>query len=90
MRIVLVTDAWLPQMNGVVRTLQATTALLKRWGNEVLLISPEQYRSLPCPSYPEIRLALARSFSGLAIWGAPTGWTMISAPCRANQPAAPA
>jgi glycosyltransferase involved in cell wall biosynthesis len=63
MRIALVTDAWLPQMNGVVRTLQATTALLKRWGNEVLLISPEQYRSLPCPSYPEIRLALARGKS---------------------------
>ncbi len=63
MRIALVTDAWLPQMNGVVRTLQATTALLRRWGNEVLLISPEQYRSLPCPSYPEIRLALARGKS---------------------------
>jgi glycosyltransferase involved in cell wall biosynthesis len=63
MRIVLVTDAWLPQMNGVVRTLQAITALLKRWGNEVLLVSPEQYRSLPCPSYPEIRLALARGKS---------------------------
>lgn len=59
MRIALVTDAWLPQVNGVVRTLQAITGLLKRWGHELLIISPDQYRSLPCPSYPEIRLALA-------------------------------
>lgn len=59
MRIVLVTDAWTPQVNGVVRTLQAITALLRRWGNEVLVIAPGDYRSLPCPSYPEIRLALA-------------------------------
>jgi len=60
MRIVLVTDAWAPQVNGVVRTLQAITALLKRWGHEMLVISPGDFRSLPCPTYPEIRLALAR------------------------------
>ncbi|HEX7711607.1 MAG TPA: glycosyltransferase family 1 protein [Sphingomonadaceae bacterium] len=59
MRLALITDAWAPQVNGVVRTLQATTGLLRRWGHEVLVISPDQYRSLPCPSYPEIRLALA-------------------------------
>jgi len=59
MRIALVTDAWAPQVNGVVRTLQAITGLLARWGHEVLVISPDQYLSLPCPSYPEIRLALA-------------------------------
>lgn len=59
MRIALVTDAWTPQVNGVVRTLQSITALLARWGHEILLISPDQYRSVPCPSYPEIRLALA-------------------------------
>lgn len=63
MRVVLVTDAWAPQVNGVVRTLQAITALLKRWGNDVLVIAPGDYRSLPCPSYPEIRLALARGRS---------------------------
>ncbi|WP_054531317.1 glycosyltransferase family 1 protein [Erythrobacter sp. SG61-1L] len=59
MRIALITDAWAPQVNGVVRTLQAITELLARWGHEVLVISPDQYRSVPCPSYPEIRLALA-------------------------------
>jgi len=59
MRIALITDAWSPQVNGVVRTLQAITGLLAQWGHEVLVISPDQYRSIPCPSYPEIRLALA-------------------------------
>lgn len=59
MRIALVTDAWSPQVNGVVRTLQAVTGLLAEWGHELLIVSPDQYRSLPCPSYPEIRLALA-------------------------------
>ncbi len=58
MRIALITDAWTPQINGVVRTLQAVTDLLVQWGHDVLVISPDQYRSLPCPSYPEIRLAL--------------------------------
>ena len=59
MRIAIVTDAWIPQVNGVVRTLQAITGLLGAWGHEVLVISPDQYRSIPCPSYPEIRLAFA-------------------------------
>jgi glycosyltransferase involved in cell wall biosynthesis len=58
MKIALVTDAWAPQVNGVVRTLQAITGLLVQWGHEVLVISPDQYFSIPCPSYPEIRLAL--------------------------------
>lgn len=59
MRILLITDAWAPQVNGVVRTLQAITEILQKWGHEVSVISPDQYRSVPCPSYPEIRLALA-------------------------------
>ncbi len=58
MKIALITDAWAPQVNGVVRTLQAITGLLGKWGHEVLVISPDQYRSVPCPSYPEIRLAI--------------------------------
>lgn len=56
--IAIVTDAWHPQTNGVVRTLSATCALLRQWGHEVTVISPEGYRSLPAPTYPEIRLAL--------------------------------
>ncbi len=58
MRIALITDAWSPQVNGVVRTPRAITGLLGKWGHELLVISPDQYRSVPCPSYPEIRLAL--------------------------------
>src|SRR5688572_7152726 len=63
MRIALVTDAWLPQVNGVVRTLTTVIEQLRRRGHEVEVISPDLYRSLPCPTYPEIRLALAGSGS---------------------------
>ncbi|AKH43366.1 glycosyltransferase involved in cell wall biosynthesis [Altererythrobacter atlanticus] len=59
MKIAIVTDAWAPQVNGVVRTLGEVTAELRRRGHELLVISPELYRSVPCPTYPEIRLALA-------------------------------
>jgi glycosyltransferase involved in cell wall biosynthesis len=61
MRIAIITDAWLPQINGVVRTLMATRAELERLGHDVLIISPDQYWSVPCPTYPEIRLAMARA-----------------------------
>lgn len=56
--IAIVTDAWYPQVNGVVRTLATTCDMLRAWGHEVTIISPEQYRSFPAPTYPEIRLAL--------------------------------
>jgi glycosyltransferase involved in cell wall biosynthesis len=59
MRIAIVTDAWTPQINGVVRTLQAVTRELEAIGHEVLVIAPDRFRSVPCPTYPEIRLALA-------------------------------
>ncbi|HKX22367.1 MAG TPA: glycosyltransferase family 1 protein, partial [Rhizorhapis sp.] len=55
MRIAIVTDAWLPQVNGVVRTLQSVRRELMALGHEVELISPDQFGSLPCPTYPEIR-----------------------------------
>ena len=58
--IAIVTDAWYPQVNGVVRTLDTTRAVLRRWGHRVSLISPDQFRSLPCPTYSEIRLAMTR------------------------------
>jgi len=60
MRIALVTDAWMPQVNGVVRTLTAIRRELESMGHELLVVSPDRFASLPCPSYPEIRLALAR------------------------------
>lgn len=59
-RIAIVSDAWLPQMNGVVRTLTTTCDMLRAQGHEVLVISPDRFASLPCPTYPEIRLAMAR------------------------------
>jgi len=57
MRLALVTDAWLPQTNGVVRTLSVTATLLQRLGHGVEVIDPRGFRSVPCPTYPEIRLA---------------------------------
>ncbi|MGX7896117.1 glycosyltransferase family 4 protein [Tsuneonella sp. HG222] len=59
MRIAIVTDAWLPQVNGVVRTLTATVGELTRRGHTVAVLAPDQFRTVPCPTYPEIRLALA-------------------------------
>ncbi len=61
MRILIVTDAWTPQVNGVVRTLRSVRAELEAAGHAVRILSPDQYGSLPCPTYPEIRLAVARS-----------------------------
>ncbi len=59
MRLSLVTDAWYPQVNGVVTTLSAVVTGLRAQGHTVDVIAPGDYRSLPCPGYPEIRLALA-------------------------------
>ena len=61
MRIIIVTDAWAPQVNGVVRTLHTMQAELEKMGHEVKMISPDLFGSIPCPTYPEIRLAFARS-----------------------------
>jgi glycosyltransferase involved in cell wall biosynthesis len=58
MRILIVTDAWAPQINGVVRTLTRTRQELEGLGHEVRVISPDLFRNLPCPTYPEIRLAV--------------------------------
>ncbi|MGC3981182.1 MAG: glycosyltransferase family 1 protein [Steroidobacteraceae bacterium] len=57
MRICIVTDAWHPQTNGVVRTLNTTRAMLAAQGHEVQVIEPGMFRNFACPTYPEIRLA---------------------------------
>lgn len=62
MRIAIATDAWRPQINGVVRTLEMTVKLLRERGHEVKVISPDQFRTVPCPGYGEIRLAVAPRF----------------------------
>ena len=58
MNLLLVTDAWAPQVNGVARTLSRTRETLTQLGHRVEVLSPEQQRTLPCPGYPEIRLTL--------------------------------
>ncbi|MEA3150859.1 MAG: hypothetical protein QOD56_1798 [Gammaproteobacteria bacterium] len=58
MRIMIVTDAWAPQTNGVVRTLAQTADWLGRFGHEVRMLTPQDFRSIACPTYPEIRLSL--------------------------------
>ena len=62
-RIAIVTDAWSPQVNGVVRTLQSVRDELVRQGHDVLIVSPDLFYSMPCPTYPEIRLAFASTGS---------------------------
>ncbi|MGB6229565.1 MAG: glycosyltransferase family 1 protein [Litorimonas sp.] len=58
MKILLVTDAWHPQMNGVVRTLDTTVSLLRARGHVVEVIAPSDgYWTMPLPTYPDIRLA---------------------------------
>lgn len=58
-RIALVSDAWRPQVNGVVRTLSSTCEALRQRGHVIDIVSPDQFRSVPCPTYGEIRLAIA-------------------------------
>ncbi|MFM6933700.1 MAG: glycosyltransferase family 4 protein [Novosphingobium sp.] len=62
MRLAIATDAWLPQVNGVVRTLTATVAELDRRGHEVELITPDRFRTLPLPGYASIDFAIAPRF----------------------------
>ena len=62
MRLTLVSDAWSPQVNGVVRTLTTTVALLEARGHVVQTITPDRFVSVPCPTYPEIRLALTTPY----------------------------
>ena len=62
MRIAICTDAWHPQVNGVVRSVSTTVGQLLTRGHEVELITPSQFRTMPLPGYSEIRLALAPRF----------------------------
>jgi len=57
-RITIVTDAWEPQVNGVVSTLRRTAACLREFGCAVETLTPTTFRTVACPTYPEIRLSL--------------------------------
>lgn len=58
LKIAFITDAWRPQINGVVTTIENTCKTLQNRGEEILLITPEQFKTIPCPSYPSIKLSI--------------------------------
>ena len=58
LKILIVTDAWAPQVNGVVRTLEVLGQDLTALGHDVRYATPEGRFTVPMPTYPEIRLAL--------------------------------
>ena len=58
MKLLIATDAWRPQVNGVVRTLDTTTRTLREMGHVVEVVEPSAFRQVGVPFYPEIRLAL--------------------------------
>jgi glycosyltransferase involved in cell wall biosynthesis len=58
MRILLATDAWEPQVNGVVRTLTRVIEECRAMGHQVEVVSPDQFKTFPLPTYPEIKLAV--------------------------------
>jgi glycosyltransferase involved in cell wall biosynthesis len=61
MRLLIATDAWHPQVNGVVRSLHETATALAACGVDVEFITPSEFPGLPLPSYPEIKIAIARA-----------------------------
>ena len=58
MRILVATDAWHPQVNGVVRTLTMMAEAAKAFGVEVSFLGPQSFRTFAMPSYPDLRVAL--------------------------------
>jgi len=57
-RVLIVSDAWRPQVNGVVRTLATLVRELHAIGVVAEVIGPDRFRTLPCPTYPDIRLSI--------------------------------
>jgi glycosyltransferase involved in cell wall biosynthesis len=60
MRVLIATDAWHPQVNGVVRTLTSLARSAKKLGVDIEFLSPEGFPTVPLPTYPGLRLALPR------------------------------
>lgn len=58
MRILVATDAWRPQVNGVVHTLERMSAAAEEWGGEFQFLTPLGFATLPLPTYPSIQIAL--------------------------------
>ena len=59
-RILIVTDAWAPQVNGVVRSLENLVREAPRLGVDIAMLTPETFRTVPLPTYPEVRVAVTR------------------------------
>ncbi|MBV8428181.1 MAG: glycosyltransferase family 1 protein [Hyphomicrobiales bacterium] len=59
-RILIVTDAWAPQVNGVVRSLENLVREAPRLGVDIAMLTPETFRTVPLPTYPEVRVAMTR------------------------------
>jgi glycosyltransferase involved in cell wall biosynthesis len=59
MRVLVATDAWHPQINGVVRSLEHLASEAPSFGADIALLTPNDFRTMPMPGYREIRLALA-------------------------------
>src|SRR5260221_10547394 len=58
MRILVATDAWHRQVNGVVRTLTMMAEAAKAFAVDVSFLHPQSFRTFAMPSYPDLRLAL--------------------------------
>jgi len=58
MRILIATDAWSPQVNGVVRSLQSLAANARKLEAEIEFLTPEGFRTFPLPTYPSIRCGI--------------------------------
>ena len=59
-RILIVTDAWLPQINGVVRSIEALVREAPSLGVEIVVLASSGFRTVPVPTYPQIRVAVTR------------------------------
>lgn len=98
MKILIATDAWKPQVNGVVRTLERLAAESSRLGVEIRFLTPEGRRSFPLPGYPEIRMtvetpqSVARAIEGEApdalhiSTEGPIGWLARRHAIRSGRP----
>jgi glycosyltransferase involved in cell wall biosynthesis len=76
MRIVIVTDTWEPEVNGVVRTIRSTREELANLGHEVTLVEPSQFRHVRCPFYPDVRLSYGIRSEAIA--------AVLSPPCAVH------
>ena len=59
-RILIITDAWLPQVNGVVRVIEALVKEAPALGVEIKVLAANEFRTVPLPTYPQVRVAVTR------------------------------